>query len=477
MSDEPSFDERAAAVERAESVDVDHGPVEDLPCLPEAFWSARPSLLHIRHAAWSAGRSGDVALFGVMTRVSALVSHELRFDAGVGRGSLNLYAGIVGQSGAGKSSGAQIAEDLVGIPPALRHEQPWLPSPFLSIGMGTGEGLIEAYYGEVVMETGELDKGKPVKAKVRKQVRHNVFCYVDEGAQIVKQMERPGSVAGAIIRTMWNGESAGQQNADSTRTRYITRGSYSLGLLIGFQQSTALPFLSGMESNMGTPQRFLWGAIYDPALPDEEHLPVHPGELKIELMEEWTPSGHRVRDLRSGTIDFPEPVKKQMRVDQIMRTRGLDRDADPLDAHEPLMRCKVASILAIIDGRFTVNDDDWQLARIVWETSCAIRDGLVEYARSNAAAEDEARTAAHISRHLRTKEAERGEESQRNERIAKHLTRLVRAEEGSTRGAIRRDLAGRDKPYFDEALAFAVDMNWVETNENSHLIAGKSMPA
>jgi hypothetical protein len=480
VTNEASFAERVKAVDQAdESVD-DSGAAEVLPCLPDEFWRARDTLTHIRNAAWSMSRSGDVALFGVMTRVASLVSHNLYFDAGVGRGSLNLYAAVVGRSGAGKSSGVKIAKDLIPVPRPLQHEQEWLPSPYLSIGMGTGEGLIEAYYGEVVMETGDADpKGKPKKEKVRKQVRHNVFCYVDEGAQIIKQMERVGSTAGAIIRTMWGGEAAGQQNAQSASTRYIREDSYSLGLLIGFQQSTALPFLSGAESNMGTPQRFLWGGIYDPALPHPDALPVHPGELKIDLAQPWSPSaalGPR-RELRAGAIHFPASVRAQMLIDQGNRTRGMDRDADPLNAHEPLMRCKVAAILAIIDNRFEVNQEDWDLARIVWNTNCAVRDGLIAYAKAQSAAEEDARTAAHISRQIRTQEATQAAEGENHERVGRHIARLVHSSGRATRGEVKRLLRSGDRPAFDQALEVAVDMSWVAIDGDKHLTAGPSVPA
>jgi hypothetical protein len=60
--------------------------------------------------------------------------------------------------------------------------------------------------------------------------------------------------------------------------------------------------------------------------------------------------------------------------------RGEIEDGPPLDSHRSVMLAKVASLLALIDdGRMLVNREDWRLAEMVWDTSCAVRDSVVQY--------------------------------------------------------------------------------------------------
>lgn len=413
--------------------------------LPESFWAARPVFQHMRQAAHSQGCSGDLVLYSTLARLSGMISHHIRAVTGIGgRASLNVFAAMVGTSGSGKSISAGCVRDLMA--PADDDFRDGLP-------IGTGEGVAEAFMGTVDEPTGELHqkgpyKGDPVMAKVRKQVRHNAFFYVDEGQTLAKLAERSGSILGETLRRAAIGEALGQTNASEERTRYIAPGSYSLGLLAGFQPSIATVLLA--DAHTGTPQRFYWGWADDPAIPDTP--PRFPGPL----------ASHPGQARPDGPVDitFPERIRKMLWTDRVARGRG-ELEVAELDGHAGLMKVKLAALFALLDGgRYEVSEEDWQLAEIAWESSCKVRDALVLRAQREALAEktraEDAKVHAELRSHVAKKDADLT-----LERVAHLVRRHASTVGGVTYGALKKALASRDRPVADKAVSLAVARGWV----------------
>lgn len=434
------------------------------PNLPEDFWAARERFTRIRQAAWRNGAGGDVALLTVLCRCSAMVSPRLVFDLGRGDGSLNLFGGAIGSTGAGKSMSVEAGQGIV-IAPAYLVDQDGNVDPDKfkdGIALGTGEGLAEAYMGMVERETGEVhqrnsgkfNKGDPVVERVRGQVRRNVFYYLDEGETLTKMIrERQGTTIGQAIRTGWIGGALGQQNAREETTRLIARRSYSLGMVVGYQPETVQDLLA--DGGPGTPQRFLWSSAIDPCLPRQR--PDAPRPFWLPLSDD---RGQPV----TRRITGPTWLAEQLWAKRVGVVRGETAVAQ-LDSHTDLMRCKVAALLAVIDGRMVVVDEDWQLAEVIWDTSCAIRDQMIEFGRLAARRQSERVTVAHVEREERVHVAKRSVDA-RVERIARWIGKRVhgRAAEGrksETRSAVRHALSGEDRPYFDPSFGHAVAQQWV----------------
>nr|WP_143657536.1 hypothetical protein [Streptomyces sp. alain-838] len=412
--------------------------------LPEEFWSARPVFQHIRMAAHSEGCSGDVLFYSSLARLSGMVSHHYRAVTGIGgRASLNIFSAIVGNSGAGKSTGSSLTRSLMPAPEGDFRD---------GLPVGSGEGIAEAFMGTVEEPTGELhthgkNKGDPVMRRVRKQVRHNAYFYVDEGQTIAKLGERNGSVLGETLRRAAVGETLGQTNASEERTRYIPAGSYSLGLLVGFQPSTAVPVLA--DASTGTPQRFLWGWADDPAIPDippqsPGPLTTHPGTRQLS----------EPRDLK-----FPERIRRALWAERIARNRG-EIEVPELDGHAGLIKVKVAALLALLDDREHVTEDDWALAEIVWTASCGVRDHLVERAQREAAAEREREETAKVLQVVREHEA-KAEASVAVERVARLVRKHASQVGGITWGELNRRMASRDRKVLRKAVDLAEARDWV----------------
>lgn len=425
--------------------DNEGAPAPRRGLLPESFWAARPVFQHIRQAAHSQGCSGDLVLYSTLARLSGMLSHHVRAVTGIGgRASLNVFAAMVGTSGAGKSISAGCVRDLMA--PADDDFRDGLP-------IGTGEGIAEAFMGTVEEPTGELHlkgplKGDPVMQKVRKQVRHNAFFYVDEGQSLAKLGERSGSILGETLRRAAIGEALGQTNASEERTRYIAPGSYSLGLLAGFQPSIATGVLA--DAHTGTPQRFYWGWADDPSIPDVP--PPWPGPIE--------PHPGRLRPDGPVDIVFPERIKRMLWADRVARGRG-EIEVSELDGHAGLMKVKLAALFALLDGgRQLVTEEDWSLAETAWASSCAVRDALVLRAQREAAAEraraEDAKVHAELRSHVAKKDADLT-----LERVAYLVRRHASQVGGITYGALKKALASRDRPVAEKAVALAVTKGWV----------------
>lgn len=412
--------------------------------LPEEFWNARERLQHIRRYAHAAGCSGDVLMHSCLARLSGLIPHTIQASSGIGgRASLNLFVATVGGPGAGKSTGASLNRGL-------------LPSPWEDfrdgLPVGSGEGIAEAFMGTIEEETGEVRRSKggaetPVMRRVRKQVRHNAYFYIDEGQILAKLGERSGSTLGETLRRAAVGETLGQTNASEERTRYVEAGSYSLGLLVGFQPSTALPVLS--DAGTGTPQRFVWGWAEDPSIPDLP--PACPGPLpKLDcLQSRWDPFD----------ITFPKRVKDMLWRERVLRNRG-ELQVPELDGHAGLIKVKLAALLTLLDDRYGVTEEDWQLAEVMWDASCAVRDSLLARARREAEAAKQQQEEAQLKAELRAHQAKNDDDAT-VQRLAIRARVFAQKESGRTFGEFRRKLASRDRPYAERAVDHAEAQEWI----------------
>jgi hypothetical protein len=102
------------------------------------------------------------------------------------------------------------------------------------------------------------------------------------------------------IRTAADGGTVGQSGAKEETIRHIPEGSYSLGLVIGYQKDSAQEVLAGVR--LGQQQRFGWCTVIDPSLPLKP--PEHPGYL-VSNIEDGA-------GLRSGTITYCQEINDEL---------------------------------------------------------------------------------------------------------------------------------------------------------------------
>lgn len=455
--------------------------------LPLHFWEARESLKRIRQAAHSRLRSADVVLAGLLCRMAAMTPHTLRADTGIGSpASLNLFAAVVGPSGSGKSSGLSVTRDLV----KSTYDLDEFP-------LGSGEGVAEAYMGEALEGTGQMDKlGEEKKTKVRKQVRHNALFHSDEGASLNKLIERAGSTVGETLRSAWSGEAIGQKNGRTETTRTIAARSYSCGLLIGYQPTTVLPLLADYEA--GTPQRFLYVWAVDATIPGRQQRVPWPGEIANPFPPSTPttlpPPGTLVAapPLNEPQITFAADILDELYDQEHAKSTGtlpaghwlLDPETgelDPFRSQHPVLKVKVASELALLEGRRHVDGEDWALAQIYLDTSDRVRGYLQAVARwaagkvraAQLAAEGEAEQ--HRA-HARAKVADSLDLTAET-RIAVRLAQRVHDDGPMTMGRLRATLAGRERHLAEAAVERAMAAGWLAVGESGRAFGpGSSRP-
>jgi hypothetical protein len=426
--------------------------------LPSSFYDERPELTLIREWAHGRDASADAVLYATLARNSAMVPHGVRIDTGVlTPAPANLFVAACGGPGAGKSSSASVAKGLY--LSALEKFRDGLP-------LGSGEGIVESFFAYVwVDDESRKPKadGTPYQVRVKRQEYHNAFLVADEGQAMCKMMEKSGSVLGETIRTLWSGGTTGQNNASAETSRILREGRYSIGLFVGFQPDTIQPLLA--DDAGGTPQRFVYCWVVDEHIPDD-----------AEPMEELG----QVFYTGAEMLVLAPAIKAEIKALRKARQRG--QQVDRLDVHDYLTKVKLAAGLCLLGGRTVIDEDDWRLAGIMWQTSCRVRDEMVSYGKSlHARAAHEKNVARALGEGMaETARQEAREKHDAPWRVARNIANKVHGD-GSLRtvGAVSRKLAARDQRDHDlmaSAWGIAIDESWVIVSGDA-VEPGGSKPA
>jgi hypothetical protein len=329
----------------------------DEPLLDEAFWTARPTLVHLRQAARARRVSPAAVLGAVLARVAAFTPPSTCVPNFVGEGSMPLstYVALVARSGSGKSAPVKVAEALLPATPV---------GTIGPLGLGSGEGLAESY----------LEK-KPGR-KRKEKTRHGALFNLDEGRFLIDLADRKGTSTVAVLCSAWSGATLGQANASQETFRLVPAGTYSVGLISLWQPAKAGGLLG--EGLTGLPQRFVFLPTDDPGVPRAR--PEWPGPL------DWTPP-----HLLTIPLPLTYPTEVAELVDAAAWRRlaeKIDDDAPiDLDAHAMLVRLKLAGLFAVLEGRRDVDLDDWALAGQMVAVSRSEREAIVEIVRAEGVAE------------------------------------------------------------------------------------------
>lgn len=396
------------------------------------FWQARGVLSHIHDAA-KARMVGPWALLGVtLVRAVCAVEPYMKLPAIIGAaGSLNLFCGLVGKPGAGKSAVMSAARDVI----SFGREIEELP-------IGTGEGAAAAYVQWIRDDEGELKL---------QMFRWRALFTASEIGMLGAIGSRSGSTLLPVLRAGWSGETLGNQNAEQARRRIVNAHSYRMGLVAGIQPALAGPLLD--DVNAGTPQRFLWMPAHD--MEPETDL-AQPGQWQVDLPQEW-------RGV-FGMTEVPDfeictRVRNEIKQDRVASLRG---EVEAGAAHVMQARLKAAAGLALLSGRAEVTDEDWDLAHVLLRMSGAQQ----EHCRSVISAEaDKANEAAG------RREAKRAAvvEDHQTERTLQRVTNRIAGNmngEWTSQSDIRRSVASRDKQWVPEALERLVSNSILEVQDS-----------
>jgi hypothetical protein len=287
-------------------------------------------------------------------------------------------------------------------------------------------------------------------------VRHNALIVADEGEIFTRVGERKGATVGATLRSAWSASTIGQANGRGDTTRIIRARSYSFGLVVGFQPSTALPLLNDTATGMA--QRFAWVSAVDPTIPDTQDGASDWQPPMLDLAALVKP-GSEFGEAHEGLMSFPDEVKAGLRAEHLAKVRG-EVVVPERDSQGPFMRCKMAALLALLDGCTDVDMDDWRLSGVLWDTSCGVRDTV-----TGAATEEKARQAEIVAQ-ARVAMAERQAAAVASvpakvERLAGVLAARVVEAGGLRRGDARRGMRSDERHLFDQVTERAAELGLV----------------
>ena len=347
--------------------------------LPRETWNRSAVLHHIYRAALATLTCPDAVLHSVLAIIASHLHHGSRVKTGVRPSVLSYYVAAIGASGGGKSEALSVARDLL---------EQWCEGSerfaihggggYYDGPVGSGEGLVEAFMGETRVPVIDLDSGEQVRdpdgnprtAKARGQARHNALFHSDEGRQVLAIDSRKGATVLAVLCEMWSGSVAGQTNADKDRTRKLGRGTYVLGLLLGFQPAT-IDSLFADESG-GAPQRFAFVPVAYPPHAQFDEFVEWPGPLRPDI------------PASAVTVELKAEYRAEVRTHRRLKAAGILDEANPLDGHRMLLRVRTAALLALLHGGDAVDDELWELSGLMVDRSCALRDHLAGQARRRA---------------------------------------------------------------------------------------------
>ncbi|UZF54497.1 hypothetical protein LH935_17315 [Gordonia polyisoprenivorans] len=304
----------------------------------DEFFTATDQLRTIRDWAHARYAAAWAVLLQVLVRVSVSTDPNVQLPGVIGgRASLNLLAAFVSPSGGGKGISDKVARLA------------W-PAPIIERPIGSGEGIAATFV-------------PPKKEGVEPITR--ALITVPEIDTLAGLAGRQGSILLAQLKSMAMGEQLGQSNASEATTRIIPEHSYRACLSVGAQPAHCSVIFG--DTTGGTPQRFLWAMTIDPDMPEDAPDDPEPLDTRLPL---WAPGMDGVVEIGYGPDEIPAAIKAA----HIARQRG---EADALDGHAMLTRCKVAAVLAILHHRSVVSELDWALSGAVMEQSDRTRDWVI----------------------------------------------------------------------------------------------------
>ena len=351
----------------ARAVEAAPPSVNDTPALnlPTGFWEARPVLAHIRQAAWSAGCSPDALLVQALARVATYV-HPCFKLPGVEQGligkhqTLDFLGCVVAETSGGKTLAAGVAELLVPAPDPPADGDPQID---FEQRVGSGEGIAEFF---LVPEV-RIEEGKEVRTGKRVVGKQALFMNVDEGTGFTNQAGRKGTTIIATLASAWSGESLGQLNAADETRRLVRGGRVRICAVINMQDTNGYKLYSEDLESVGFTGRLMFATAHDPSAPPPDEQPEWPGRLAWPIK-----AGNSQVNVYFTYDEAIVAEIKGTRHGILTRRVQIERR----QSQYLLLRCKVAALLAVLDGRTDVSLDDWKLATEAITCSSAMLEML-----------------------------------------------------------------------------------------------------
>jgi hypothetical protein len=430
-------------------IDGEPAEVEPPLTLPESFWTARPMFEHIRQAA-RARRVSPIALLGhTLARVAAYTPPAYCVPAFVGGVKpLTLFVAQVAESGGGKSSPAQVVDDLIA-------------EPLVGVDcvtLATGQGIAGVYLEKVKEKDHNGDT-----VTHNKQTRYGVFFDLDEGSAL-KDLSDGTSTLIPALQTLWTGARMGAALADIEKRRKVAAKNYTAGVVLLFQPDNARILFD--HTSTGLPQRFLFVQGLDPDAPDIR--PPFPGPLPWDIPPHIAIGGK----VQHQPLTCHPDIETEVDENYVKKLRG--NKVETLDAHRYLHRLKIAGLFVILDARRDITLDDWALAETLLTYSDTVRAKILKQIRET---DNEKEQAADYRAARRVLKVEEKQEERAFESAVRAISRkTARSTQPVTGRELSRAIAGKDRLLItlDDVILEAIRRRHISRNENGDYTTGKS---
>jgi Bifunctional DNA primase/polymerase, N-terminal len=407
--------------------------------LPPEFWTSRPWLTHLRDAAWAVGSTPDAQLIVCLTRYATMIPPGLHIPAIVrAKGSFDLMTVVVAASGQGKSSLMMRAEELL---PSARTDLRF------GLGLSSGEGIVEMYYG-----TKDVIDGNGKAQKERALVYPGINFVIDEGALLASLAGRSGFTGVERLLTAWSGGTLSTANATQDRFRHVPAGQYRFTCAMAIQTELSAELWAGTRTAQGFTGRLLMMMSRGGDVPPPGQRPTDPGPLDLP-----TPPSVNL------ALSYPQAVWDEVQWNDYAKQDPAYVE-DALVAHRDLQRLKLAGILACADGRTDVDLTDWELASQIVTVSSNVRTWL----QHQTAAKRREMDAQVAESKGRTQAAVANAEHQAHVgRVARRLLSFL-SKEPMLISQLRKQCNSRDRqPYFKDAVDSLVETGMAKSDGKS----------
>lgn len=308
-------------------------------------------------------------------KVLSSLPGNVTFDAGVGKGSLNLFAALVGGPGAGKDT------LMLGVNQAVRVACDGRVLNPMELPLGSGEGIAETF---------KLEEGQSVSSPV-------LFGSSEIG-QVETLMNRQGSTLRSNLLMIYSGNALGFTNRGEKFT--VPAHSYTAGLWVGVQPDKAGALLDGQDD--GLSHRFVWTELVDPT----------------RIMPEVAPDALQTVDvpadiLNGVPVTFHADIVRETRAMNDIRLRYGVQGKNAGHRHQT--RLKLAAGLALLRSAAVVDLEDWRRAGVLMDYSDQIQNDCLAHLkgqRDQEAAE-------------RLEQRERAEERVQSDRLARNRHKVL----------------------------------------------------
>lgn len=317
---------------------------------PELVY-ARPWAASLRRSAIAQLAGPDVTLINVLIRAATMIPPSYRLPAVIGgMATFDLIGCSVAATSVGKSIGNEVARNLLtSTNELILWDQ---PNP-------SGEGIAQAFLGPemepdakgVLKSTGKLIV-----------VRQALHVLVDEAMAFVKQTERSGATILPTLNTAWSGGTLGQLNAKQENRRIVPGGRCRVTAMLNIQESNSWQLFDDKMTGVGFTGRLIFVRATNPEAPDLDDMPDWEGALTFPNLPIITN--------QFTVLSYDPAIVREIREKRLATLRG--QTVDEVASHSMLVRCKIAGIFALFDGRLDVTLDDWAIAGAIVNTSNAV---------------------------------------------------------------------------------------------------------